>query len=130
MATLTINGRTVTADVEQTILDAARSAGIMDIPTLCWYPKVPIVGNCRICLVSVEGQLPLTLHRYEADAAVADDRHLGIPAQRGDVHDAGAAGRVEDGLFDVGGDSAAVDREGRHAGLKIRADGGAGQPAA
>ena len=28
----------------------------IDIPTLCWYPKLPIVGNCRICLVSVQGQ--------------------------------------------------------------------------
>src|SRR3989454_3761454 len=56
MATLTINGRPVSADPEQTILEAARDAGIGDIPTLCWYPKLPIVGNCRICLVSVEGQ--------------------------------------------------------------------------
>src|SRR5438132_7982306 len=56
MATLTINGRPVSADPEQTILDAARAAGIADIPTLCWYPKLSIVGNCRICLVSVEGQ--------------------------------------------------------------------------
>src|SRR2546422_4715133 len=37
-------------------LDAARAAGIADIPTLCWYAKLSIVGNCRICLVSVEGQ--------------------------------------------------------------------------
>src|SRR2546426_12740126 len=57
--TLTINGRTVTAPPDQTILDAARAAGIADIPTLCWYPKLPIVGNCRICLVSVEGQAKL-----------------------------------------------------------------------
>jgi formate dehydrogenase major subunit len=28
----------------------------VDIPTLCWYPKLPTVANCRICLVSVEGQ--------------------------------------------------------------------------
>ena len=59
MATLTVNGRRVTADAEQTILDAARAAGIVDIPTLCWYPKLPTVGNCRICLVSVEGQAKL-----------------------------------------------------------------------
>src|SRR2546430_2230703 len=59
MATLTINGRSVTADPEQTILEAARAAGILDIPTLCWYPKLPVVGNCRICLVSVEGQAKL-----------------------------------------------------------------------
>src|SRR2546430_14617273 len=57
--TLTINGRTVTAQPDQTILDAARAAGISDIPTLCWYPKLPVVGNCRICLVSVEGQAKL-----------------------------------------------------------------------
>src|SRR2546427_1293379 len=56
MATLTITGRPVSADPEQTILDAARAAGIADIPTLCWYPKLSIVGNCRICLVSAEGQ--------------------------------------------------------------------------
>src|SRR2546430_7127023 len=59
MPTLTVNGRRVTADAEHTILDAARAAGIVDIPTLCWYPKLPIVGNCRICLVSVEGQAKL-----------------------------------------------------------------------
>src|SRR5256885_4689900 len=59
MASLTINGRSVSADPEQTILEAARRAGILDIPTLCWYPKLPVVGNCRICLVSVEGQAKL-----------------------------------------------------------------------
>ena len=55
MATLTIDGRSVTAEGGRTILDAARAAGI-EIPVLCWYPTLPIVGNCRICLVSVEGQ--------------------------------------------------------------------------
>src|SRR5256886_17629635 len=59
MAPLTINGRPVSADPEQTILEAARAAGIGDIPTLCWYPKLPTIGNCRICLVSVEGQAKL-----------------------------------------------------------------------
>ena len=54
MPTLTIDGRRVTVPEGQTILDAARSIGI-DIPTLCWYPKLSIAGNCRICLVSVEG---------------------------------------------------------------------------
>ena len=58
MSTLKIDGRSIVAEEGQTILDAARSAGI-EIPTLCWYPKLPIVGNCRICLVSVEGQAKL-----------------------------------------------------------------------
>src|SRR4029453_17926995 len=55
MPTLTLNGKAVTFQPGETILEAARTAGV-DIPTLCWYPKLPIVGNCRICLVSVQGQ--------------------------------------------------------------------------
>jgi predicted molibdopterin-dependent oxidoreductase YjgC len=54
MPTLTIDGRSCTAAEGATILDAARAAGI-DVPTLCWYPNLPTVGNCRICLVSVDG---------------------------------------------------------------------------
>jgi formate dehydrogenase major subunit len=55
MPTLTIDGREVTVAPGTTILEAARSLGI-DVPTLCWYPTLPVVGNCRICLVSIEGQ--------------------------------------------------------------------------
>jgi formate dehydrogenase major subunit len=55
MPTLTLNGRAVTVPDGATLLDAARAAGI-EVPTLCWYPKLPVVANCRVCLVSVEGQ--------------------------------------------------------------------------
>ena len=55
MPKITVNGSDVSFEPGQTILEAARASGI-DIPTLCWYPKLPIVGNCRICLVSVQGQ--------------------------------------------------------------------------
>ena len=55
MPSLTINGVITPFEPGATILDAARQAGI-DIPTLCWYPKLPIVANCRICLVSVQGR--------------------------------------------------------------------------
>ncbi|MFZ5624048.1 MAG: formate dehydrogenase subunit alpha [Gemmatimonadota bacterium] len=58
MPTIHINGRAIPFEPGATILDAARAAGI-DIPTLCWYPKLPTVANCRICLVSVEGQAKL-----------------------------------------------------------------------
>ena len=54
MPSLTINDQPVDAPPGATILDAARGAGI-EIPTLCWYPKLPTVGNCRICLVSLAG---------------------------------------------------------------------------
>jgi NADH dehydrogenase/NADH:ubiquinone oxidoreductase subunit G len=55
MSSIKLNGRSLPFTPGQTILDVARANGV-DIPTLCWYPKLPTVANCRICLVSVEGQ--------------------------------------------------------------------------
>src|SRR5258706_5447763 len=54
MPTLTLDGRTISVAPGATILDAARSLGLA-VPTLCWYPRLPTVGSCRVCLVSVEG---------------------------------------------------------------------------
>src|SRR6266700_3868819 len=86
MATLTINGRSVSADPEQTILEAARAAGILDIPTLCWYPKLPVVGNCRICLVSVEGQaklLPACATKVADEMVVQTESHAAVENRKG-----------------------------------------------
>ncbi len=86
MASLTINGRSITADPDQTILDAARAAGIADIPTLCWYPKLPIVGNCRICLVSVEGQpklLPACATKVADGMVVQTESHAAVENRKG-----------------------------------------------
>src|SRR2546425_3192885 len=86
MATLTINGRPVSADPEQTILDAARAAGIADIPTLCWYAKLSIVGNCRICLVSVEGQgklLPACATKVADGMVVQTESHAAVENRKG-----------------------------------------------
>src|SRR5438094_145586 len=86
MATLTINGRAVSADPEQTILEAARAAGILDIPTLCWYPKLPVVGNCRICLVSVEGQaklLPACATKVADGMVVQTESHAAVENRTG-----------------------------------------------
>lgn len=58
MPMLTIDGHVTSFAPGATILDAARTMGI-DVPTLCWYPALPTVGNCRICLVSVEGNAKL-----------------------------------------------------------------------
>src|SRR5204863_175419 len=86
MATLTINGRSVSADPEQTILEAARGGGILDIPTLCWYPKLPVVGNCRICLVSVEGQaklLPACATKVADGMVVQTESHAAVENRTG-----------------------------------------------
>jgi len=53
--TLTIDGRQVTAAAGQTILQAALANGI-EIPNLCYDPRLRPAGSCRLCLVEVEGQ--------------------------------------------------------------------------
>ncbi|MBI2401990.1 MAG: (2Fe-2S)-binding protein, partial [Gemmatimonadetes bacterium] len=85
MPSATINGRTITAPDGATILDAARGAGV-EIPTLCWYPKLPIAGNCRICVVSVDGQaklLPACATKITEDMRVTTESPEAVAARRG-----------------------------------------------
>jgi len=85
MPRLTIDGRSVTTDQGRTILDAARAAGIA-VPTLCWYPKLPNVGNCRICLVSVEGQaklLPACATPAVDGMVVTSESHAAVENRKG-----------------------------------------------
>lgn len=51
---LKINGKQIFADEGTTILEAARQSGIQ-IPTLCYHPRLRPLGHCRLCLVEVEG---------------------------------------------------------------------------
>lgn len=52
---LIIDGINVTVPEGTTILLAAKKAGI-DIPTLCFLKDVNEVGDCRLCIVEVEGR--------------------------------------------------------------------------
>lgn len=54
MVTLTIDDRKVTVEKGTTILEAARKIDI-DIPTLCFFKEINEVGNCRMCLVEIDG---------------------------------------------------------------------------
>jgi predicted molibdopterin-dependent oxidoreductase YjgC len=49
-----INNRSITTEEGQTILSVATSNGI-DIPTLCYHRDLTPTGNCRICMVEIEG---------------------------------------------------------------------------
>jgi NADH-quinone oxidoreductase subunit G len=49
-----IDGTPVDARKGETVLQVALRNGI-DIPYFCYHPKLSIAGNCRICLVKVEG---------------------------------------------------------------------------
>jgi formate dehydrogenase major subunit len=58
MINLRINGRQIRARAGQTVLEAAKGAGI-DIPSLCHHPAITPHGACRICLVEIERQRTL-----------------------------------------------------------------------
>lgn len=55
MVTLTIDGVEVKTEKGTTILEAARQVGI-DIPTLCFLKDINEMGDCRMCIVEVEGR--------------------------------------------------------------------------
>lgn len=64
---LTINGIAVTANQGDTILDAAKKAGI-EIPTLCHHESVKVFGACGLCVVEAEG-IPKLLRACSATVA-------------------------------------------------------------
>lgn len=51
---VTIDGKKVSGRDGMTILEAAKEAGV-EIPTLCHQEGISPSGNCRICVVEVEG---------------------------------------------------------------------------
>ena len=54
MTTVTIDGQNVEVEAGTNLVDAARQAGI-EIPHYCYHPRLSVVGQCRMCLVQIEG---------------------------------------------------------------------------
>jgi len=55
MIKLNIDGIDVEVEKGQSVLTAARKANI-DIPTLCFLKEINATGDCRMCLVEIEGR--------------------------------------------------------------------------
>lgn len=53
MVSLTIEGRPVSVPDGTSILEAAKTAGVL-VPHYCYHPGLPVAGVCRMCLVEVE----------------------------------------------------------------------------
>ena len=53
--TIEVDGRQITGREGQTILELCRDNGI-EIPTLCYEPKLPGFGACRMCVVDLAGE--------------------------------------------------------------------------
>ncbi|HSB63723.1 MAG TPA: 2Fe-2S iron-sulfur cluster-binding protein [Thermoanaerobaculia bacterium] len=54
MAKVTVDGKTVEVPNDANALEACRAAGV-DVPHFCYHPRLSIVGQCRMCMVEVEG---------------------------------------------------------------------------
>lgn len=55
LVNITIDNQNISVPKETTILEAARQAGV-DIPTLCFLKDINEIGDCRMCIVEVEGR--------------------------------------------------------------------------
>ncbi len=55
---LVINGQSVRAESDWSVLEAARHNGVK-IPHFCYLEGVHQIGSCRICVVEVEGMRSL-----------------------------------------------------------------------
>jgi len=48
------DGKPVEVPKNLNLIDAAKLAGV-DIPHFCYHPRLSVVGQCRMCLVEIEG---------------------------------------------------------------------------
>jgi NADH-quinone oxidoreductase subunit G len=55
MPEIFINGNRFQAEPGQTDLEAALAHGA-EIPYFCYHPTLSVAGNCRVCVVQVEGR--------------------------------------------------------------------------
>lgn len=55
LVNITIDNQNISVPKGTTILEAARQAGV-DIPTLCFLKDINEIGDCRMCVVKIEGR--------------------------------------------------------------------------
>ncbi len=55
MKTMLIDGREVTFNGEDNVLQVIRAAGI-DLPTFCYHSELSVYGACRMCIVEINGK--------------------------------------------------------------------------
>jgi NADH-quinone oxidoreductase subunit G len=53
--TITVDGREVQVPPRFRLIEALRLYAGIETPSFCYHPELSVVGNCRICLVEIEG---------------------------------------------------------------------------
>ena len=78
MPTLTINNKEITVPEGITLIQACDLAGV-EIPRFCYHEKLSIAGNCRMCLVEVEGGPPKPVASCAAQVSEGMKVHTDSP---------------------------------------------------
>ncbi|MGA8515061.1 MAG: 2Fe-2S iron-sulfur cluster-binding protein, partial [Burkholderiaceae bacterium] len=84
LVNFSLNGREVTGRATDTILQIAKQEGI-DIPHLCYKEGLEAVGNCRACMVEINGERVLAPSCCRAPAAgmkVVTDSERAVASQK------------------------------------------------
>lgn len=86
MARLTIDGKEVEVPKGTTVLQAAEKVGVF-VPHYCYHDGLSISGNCRMCLVEVEGMPKLTTSCTQpvSDGMVVHTSSDKVKSGQGDV---------------------------------------------
>ncbi len=85
-AHLRIDGHAVTVPAGTNLIEAARRAGVT-VPHYCYHPRLSIAGNCRVCLVEVEGvgKLQIGCNTGARDGMVVHTANERVKEARGGV---------------------------------------------
>ena len=82
--TFELNGRSVSGRASETLIEIADREGI-EIPRLCYKPGLDAVGNCRSCMVEINGERVLapSCCRYPTEGMkVTTDSERAVAAQK------------------------------------------------
>lgn len=80
-----LNGQTVNAKPNESLLDVCKRLNI-DIPNLCFHPNQRADGNCRTCMVEIDGErtlAPSCRRSPTSDMVVNTQSERAVRAQKG-----------------------------------------------
>jgi NADH-quinone oxidoreductase subunit G len=84
--TLTIDGRAITVEKSETVLQAAIRHGI-SVPYYCYHPGLGVDGSCRVCIVKIEkmGKLQTACSTSCTDGMIVTTDSPDVQAARASV---------------------------------------------
>src|SRR3970040_109449 len=84
LVTFTLNGKSVAAPADPTILETAQEHGI-EVPRLCFMKGMRADGNCRTCMVEIKGErvlAPSCCRQPAAGMEITTDNARAVASQK------------------------------------------------